>query len=160
MWALHDISRAQTLTKNEREFYIVVPKEQLTDEDGDVVGRSHRNIYRFRDATNGWFEGRKAFLTTHNYQTGIANPALFHNLKRCSRRAFHGDVFDVLRRRRDFDDVTSLWNSKHSDREIYCLGSGQCSGRDSAILNRVIKLGCDECRRKLVKVKPDVSLIL
>ena len=93
MLGIYDISRAHFMPKVKRELYIEIPKEDLTDEDGDVVGRLNRNMYGFRDAANGWFEDWKELLGTHDYRTGIANPALFYNSQRGSRGAVHGYFF-------------------------------------------------------------------
>ena len=105
---VYDISRAHFMPKVKRELYIEIPKEDLSDHDGDVVGRSVRNMYGFRDAANGWFEDWKELLNTHNYTTGIANPALFYNAQRGSRGAIHGDDFYVFGRQQDLDDITTL----------------------------------------------------
>merc|ERR1711994_43709 len=50
MLGIYDISRAHFMPKVKRELYIEIPKEDLTDEDGDVIGRLNRNMYGFRDA--------------------------------------------------------------------------------------------------------------
>merc|ERR1711994_1003954 len=39
MLGIYDISRAHFMPKAERELYIEIPKEDLNDDDGDVVGR-------------------------------------------------------------------------------------------------------------------------
>ena len=41
------------MPKAERELYIEIPKEDLNEDDGDVVGKLNRNMYGFRDAANG-----------------------------------------------------------------------------------------------------------
>ena len=109
------------MPKVKRELYIEIPKEDLTDEDSDVL-ELNRNMYGFRDAANGWFEDWKELLGTHNYQTGIANPALFYNSQRGSRGAVHGDDLYVLGGRQDLDDMTTLLKSKYSVRETHRLG--------------------------------------
>ena len=163
MSGIHDIPRAHFMPKVKRELYIEIPKEDLTNEDGDVVGRLNGNMYGFRDAANGWFGDWKELLGTHNYQTGVANPALFYNSQRGSRGAVHGDDFYVLGRRQDLDDMTSLLKSKCSVRETHRLGFAEGCVQEAVILNRVIKLGRDEAGRKFVQVESDarhVPLIL
>ena len=106
-------------------------------------------MYAFRDAANGWFEDWKELLSSHNYQTGTANPALFYNSQRGSRGAVHGDDFYVLGRRRDLDDMTALLECKYSVRETHRLGFTQGCVQEAVILNRVVKLGRDESGRHL-----------
>ena len=112
-------------------------------------------MYGFRDAANGWFEDWKELLSTHGYQTGIANPALFYNPERGSRGAVHGDDFYVLGRRRDLDDMTSLIKSKYSVRETHRLGVAQGCVQEAVVFNRVVKLGRGESGRKIVRFEPD-----
>ena len=84
------------MPKAERELYIEIPKEDLNEDDGDVVGKLNRNMYGFRDAANGWFKDWQQLLTSKGYQTGIANPALIHNSSDGARGAVHGDDFYIL----------------------------------------------------------------
>ena len=89
-------------------------------------------MYGFRDAANGCFEDWHEFLGTHNYKTGIANPARILNAQRGLHEAVHGDDFYVLGRRRDLDDMTALLKSKYSVRETHRLGFGHgCVQEDS-----------------------------
>ena len=133
MLGIYDISRAHFMPKVKRELYIEIPKEDLTDEDGDVVGRLNRNMYGFRDAANGWFEDWKELLGTHNYQTGAAKSAMLYNSQRGSRGAVHGDDFYVLGPRQDLDDMTSLLKSKYSVRETHRLGFAQGCVQEAVI---------------------------
>ena len=150
---IYDISRAHFMPKVKRELYIEIPKEDLSDQDGDVVGKLKRNMYGFRDAANGWFEGWKELIGTHNYTIGIAKPAFFYNAQRGSRGAAHGDDFYVLGRQQDLDGMAILLKSKYSVREIHRLGFGQGCAQEVVILSRVVKLDRDESGRNYFKVE-------
>lgn len=119
MLGIYDILRAHFSPHVKRELYIEIPKGDLSDQDGDVVGKSNRNMSGFRDAANGWFEDWQELLGIRNYTTGIANPTLFYNAQRGSRGAAHGDDFYVLGRQRGLDDMTTLPKSKYSVRETH-----------------------------------------
>ena len=53
-------------------------------------------MYGFRYASAGWLEDWQDLLITDGCKIAVANPALFHNAKRRSRGAVHGDDFVVL----------------------------------------------------------------
>ena len=44
------------MPKAESDLYIEIPKEDLDEDDGDVVGKLNSNMYGFRDAANGRFK--------------------------------------------------------------------------------------------------------
>ena len=136
------------MPKVKQELYIEITKEDLSGQDGDVVGRLNRNMYGFRGAANGWLEDWKELLRTQNYTSGVANPALFYNAQRGSRGAVHGDDFYVLGRRRDLDDMTALLKSKYSVRETHRLGFSKDCVQEVVIHNRVVKFGRDESTRR------------
>ena len=56
MLGVYDISRAHFMAPAERELYIEIPPEDRDEADGDVVGRLNRNMYGFRDASQGWMK--------------------------------------------------------------------------------------------------------
>ena len=91
-----DISRAHFMPVVSRELYIELPPEDKLPGDGDAVGRLNRNMYGFRDASNGWMKDWQRLLKTGGYLVGVSNPALFYNPVAGARGAVHGDDFYVL----------------------------------------------------------------
>lgn len=53
--------------------------------------------------------------------------------------------------------MTTLLKSKYSGREIHRLGFAHRCVQEAVVLNRVVKLGCDELRRKFVQLESDAS---
>jgi hypothetical protein len=160
---IFDISRAHFMPKAKRELYIEIPAEDLSPEDGDVVGRLNRNMYGFRDASSGWQEDWQELLRSEGYDVGTANPALFLNSARHSRGAVHGDDFYVLAGRSALDHMKQALESKYSVRESHRLGFGEHCVQQATVLNRVVTLGRDEQGRKFLQIEPDarhVELIL
>jgi len=68
-----DISRAHFMPEVKRELYIEIPNEDKAEGEGDVIGRLNRNMYGFRDASNGWMEDWQKLLETAGYVVGTSN---------------------------------------------------------------------------------------
>lgn len=150
-----DISRAHFMPAVKRELYIEVPEEDRLPGEGDVVGRLNRNMYGFRDASNGWMEDWQKNLGQAGYVVGTANPALFFNAARNSRGAVHGDDFYVLGNRSALDHINGVLGSKYSLRESHRLGFGSHCSQAATVLNRVVTLGRGEDGRKYVQLEVD-----
>ena len=141
---IFDISRAHFMPKVRRELYIELPDEDRLAGEEDMVGRLNRNMYGFRDASAGWLEDWQDLLVTDGCTIGVANPELFHNAKRRSRGAVHGDDFVVLASRKSLDALGELLASKYSVRESHRLGFGSHCVQEAQILNRVITLRMED----------------
>ena len=146
-----------------REPYVEIPEEDREEGDGDCVGRLNRNMYGFRDASNGWQDDWQQLLKSVGYKVGVANPALFQNPNRAARGAVHGDDFYVLGPKSSIDHLGEVLRSKYSVRESHRLGWGNHCVREATVLNRVVTLGLTEDNEKFVRIVPDqrhVQIIL
>ena len=149
-----DISRAHFMPMAQRELYIEIPKEDLDEGDGDVVGRLNRGMYGFRDASNAWMKDWQDLLASGGYGVGTANPALFINEEQHSRGAVHGDDFYVLGPSAAIDKVKELLGSKYQMRESHRLGFTTGCTRCATVLNRIVSLG-ETGGRRWVRIEPD-----
>jgi hypothetical protein len=100
-----DVSRAHFMPMAARELYIEIPEEDKSEGEGDVVGRLNRNMYGFRDASNGWMKDWQELLQSEGYAMGASNPALFFNEAKDGRGAVHGDDFYVLADAKTLDEM-------------------------------------------------------
>ena len=158
-----DISRAQFIPEVKRELYVELPDEDRLEGQGDMIGRLNRNMYGFRDASNGWMEELQKLLESAGYVVGVSKPALFLNPVKKRRGAVHGDDFYVLAGRKAIDHISSVLGSKYSMRESHRLGFGERCTQSAAILNRVVTLGYGVDGRRFLQIEPDsrhVDLIL
>ena len=137
-----------------RELYIELPPED--QEPGkDLVGRLNRNMYGFRDASNGWMRDWQGLLVGDGFEVGKANGALFFHRIRKLRGGVHGDDFLVLGIRKQLDAMGALLASKYSVRESHRLGFRAHCCREATILNRVVKLNLDSDGKKEVMIMAD-----
>ena len=79
--AIFDISRAHVMAPARRELYIDIPQEDKGPEDENKVGRLNRSMYGFRDASSNWMDDWQALLAQDGFDIGVANPALFRNVR-------------------------------------------------------------------------------
>ena len=117
-----DISRAHFMPMVNRELYVEIPEEDKKEGESDVVGRLTRDMYGFRDASNGWMKDWQELLQSGGYAIGESSPALFFNEKKDGRGAVHGDDFYVLADAKTLDEMGTLLASKYSVRESHRLG--------------------------------------
>ena len=75
-----------------RDLYIELPEADRKPGE-DMVGKLRRNMYGFRDASNGWMKHWQELLRSDGYEVGKASGALFYDSTRDSRGAVHGDDF-------------------------------------------------------------------
>ena len=93
MSMVSDIARAFFEAPATRRIAVELPPEDLTEEDGDMVGLLVKSLYWTRDAAKNFQDEVKRFLVGHGFTVGKYNSSTFFNAKKNMKLLVHGDDF-------------------------------------------------------------------
>ena len=92
-------------------------------------------MYGTQDASQIWQEDYTGLLTSHGFQRGRSNGAVFYNPESDTRALAHGDDFLALAKQADIDGFEAMLRSRYELKKLANLGYGPTDSQSGVFLN-------------------------